>query len=62
VNLGGKRIWLANGDVDPYAPVSVSERWVSELSGFGASVSWLRHPGGHSVSPAHIQEISRDLA
>ena len=28
VDLTGKRIWLANGDQDSYAPVDVSARWV----------------------------------
>ena len=58
VDLSGKRIWLANGDQDSYAPVSVSEAWVSELQGFGAEVSWLRHPGGHQISPAHVAQIA----
>jgi predicted esterase len=62
VNLEGKRIWLANGDVDPYAPVSVSESYVELLKGLGAQTSWLRHPGGHQISPAHLKEISSFLA
>ena len=61
-NLLGKRIWLANGDLDPYAPTSVSEKWVEELRGFGAEVNWLRHPAGHQISPAHVGEISSALA
>lgn len=62
VDLVGKRIWLANGDLDPYAPVAVSESFVSKLKEFGAEVSWLRHPGGHQISPAHLKEISSFLA
>ena len=61
-NLSGKRVWLANGDQDPYAPVGVSEQWVEQLRDFGAEVSWLRHPGGHQISPAHLQVISSELA
>ena len=61
-NLSGKRVWLANGDQDPYAPVAVSEQWVEQLRDFGAEVSWLRHPGGHQISPAHLQVISSELA
>ncbi len=62
VELTGKRIWLANGDLDPYAPVAVSESYVSKLRECGAEVFWLRHPGGHQISPAHLKEISSFLA
>lgn len=61
VDLSGKRIWLANGDYDSYAPVSVSERWVEMLGGFGANVTWLRHPGGHQISQDHLHVISEEL-
>lgn len=61
-DLSGKRIWLANGDQDSYAPVSVSESWVGLLKNLGASVSWLRHPGGHQISSAHVAQIAQDLA
>lgn len=61
-DLTGKRIWLANGDQDSYAPVKVSEDWVATLASFGASVSWLRHPGGHQISSAHVSEIARGLS
>lgn len=60
-DLSGKRVWIANGDQDSYAPNSITEAWVAELEGFGASVTWLRHPGGHQISPAHVQEISSVL-
>jgi predicted esterase len=61
VDLSGKRIWLANGDFDSYAPVDVSERWVEQLRGFGADVTWLRHPGGHQISGEHVREIAASL-
>ena len=61
-DLTGKRLWIANGVNDPYAPESVTEAWVAELRNMGATVSWLSHPGGHQISPAHMQEISRELA
>jgi predicted esterase len=61
-DLSGKRIWLANGDLDPYAPVAVSEGYVAKLKTMRAEVSWLRHPGGHQISPAHLKEISSFLA
>jgi len=61
VDLSGKRIWLANGDFDSYAPVDASERWVEQLRGFGADVTWLRHPGGHQISGEHVREIAESL-
>ena len=61
VDLNGKQIWLANGDQDPYAPVQVSEAWVQELQSFGAVVEWLRHPGGHQISSAHVTAIASSL-
>lgn len=62
VDLTAKRMWIANGVNDPYAPESVTEAWVAQLRDLGATVSWLSHPGGHQISPAHMQEISRELA
>lgn len=61
VDLTGKRIWLANGDYDSYAPVEVSERWVAKLADFGANVTWLRHPGGHQISQDQLHAISKDI-
>jgi len=62
VDLTGKRIWLANGDQDPYAPVQVSERWVEQLREFGADATWLRHLGGHQISQDHLREIANDIS
>jgi phospholipase/carboxylesterase len=61
VDLLGKKIWLANGDHDSYAPVDVSERWVDQLRDFGADVTWLRHPGGHEIVPEHVKLIADQL-
>ena len=62
VDLSGKRIWLANGDQDSYAPVDVSSRWVEQLADFGAEVTWLRHSGGHQISQDHLRLIAEGLA
>ncbi len=61
-DLSGKRIWLANGDFDSYAPVEVSEEWVGQLTALGAAVVWLRHRGGHQISSEHVGEIASQLA
>jgi phospholipase/carboxylesterase len=60
-NLQGKKIWLANGDLDSYAPVDVSSEWVRQLESFGAEVTWLRHSGGHMIIPEHIKAISESM-
>ena len=60
--LAGKRIWLANGDQDPYAPIAKSELFVTELKDLGAEVTWLRHPGGHQISPLHLKEIASQIS
>lgn len=62
VDLSGKRIWLANGDQDSYAPIAASEKWVAELNDSGANASWLRHPGGHQISGEHVAEIALELS
>lgn len=62
IDLSGKRIWLANGDQDSYAPVAISEKWVAELNAFGAKATWLRHPGGHQISGEHVAEIALELS
>lgn len=61
LELTGKKVWLANGDRDPYAPVEVSERWIEELKDYGAEASWLRHAGGHQISPDHLSLISQEI-
>lgn len=60
-DLSGKQVFIANGEKDPYAPVSVTEAFVRELKAADAEVELLTHPGGHQIYPAHIQQINRDL-
>lgn len=60
-DLVGKKVWIANGDNDPYANLPTSEAWVAELKAAGAEVTFLRHPGGHQISSLHVQQISRVL-
>lgn len=61
VDLAGKLVWLANGDFDPYAPVAISAEYVESLKRLGAEVTWLRHDGGHQISPEHLEQISRQI-
>jgi predicted esterase len=61
VDLAGKRVWLANGDRDSYAPTEVSKAWVEELISLGAQASWLRHDGGHQISPEHLRLVADEV-
>lgn len=61
VDLSGKKIWLANGDQDTYAPLAVSATWIQELASMGATTKWLRHSGGHSISADHVKEIAEEV-
>lgn len=61
-DLSGKKVFIANGERDPYAPESITEAFVEELKAAGAEVELLTHPGGHQIYPAHIQQINKDLA
>lgn len=60
-DLAGKKVWIANGDQDPYANLAKSEAWVADLKAAGAEVDFLRHPGGHQITMAHVQHISSVL-
>lgn len=61
LDLTGKSVWIANGNLDSYAPDPITKLWVEELRNHGAKVQWLSHPGGHHISPAHVEEISSQL-
>jgi predicted esterase len=61
VDLKDKTVYVANGDVDPYAPVAITDGFVFELKAAGARVELMTHPGGHQISSAHIQQIHSDL-
>lgn len=60
-DLTGKMVFIANGDFDPYAPKAITEAFAEELRVHGADVAVLNHSGGHQISPAHIQQINREL-
>lgn len=60
-DLSGKKVFIANGEHDPYAPVAITDSFVAELKASGADVTLLSHPGGHQIFPPHIQQINREL-
>jgi predicted esterase len=61
-NLSGKRVWIANGEHDPYAPLAKTQAFVSELTELGAEAVILQHSGGHNIVLEHVQEINRQLS
>lgn len=60
-DLRGKRVFIANGEIDPYSPPEKTKAMVEEFEGFGAEVTLLMHPGGHQISQEHVQAISNLL-
>lgn len=61
-DLTGKRVWIANGAADQYSPQFRVDALIAEFKRLGASVEFLLHPGGHTISKDHIQQIRSKLA
>ena len=61
-DLSGKKVWIANGATDGYSPQARVENLNDELRSLGAQVTYLLHPGGHTISKDHVQQIHSDLA
>ena len=55
-------MFIANGEKDPYSPRQKSEEMIKEFQSWGAKVEVLMHPGGHQISPEHVEILARDLA
>jgi phospholipase/carboxylesterase len=61
-DLGGKFVYIANGEKDPYSPRKKTEDMIQEFQAWGARVEVLMHPGGHQISPEHVEILARELA
>lgn len=61
-DLTGKRVWLANGALDEYSPQYRVDKLIAEFRQLGAQVEFLLHPGGHTISKDHVQQIRRELS
>ena len=60
-NLTGKRVWIANGELDHYSPAARTEAMIAEFESLGATVSLRMHAGGHTISPQHVRDIAAEL-
>jgi phospholipase/carboxylesterase len=60
-DLRGKKVFIANGEMDPYSPPEKTDQMIAEFEGFGADVTLLMHPGGHQISADHVRAISEAL-
>lgn len=56
-DLTGKRVLVSNGQRDPMAPASDTERLAAELRERGADVDLQLHPGGHELYGGHLQAM-----
>lgn len=61
-DLTGKRVWIANGAADDYSPQVRVDALIEELRNLGASVEFMLHPGGHTISIEHVRQIAKELA
>ena len=61
-SLAGKEVFIANGHVDPHAPIVVARELATQLSQLGAQVQLLEHPGGHTIVMEHVRPVIARLA
>ena len=61
VDLLGKKVFIANGELDHYSPEQKTEALIEQLEGLGADVTLLVHPGGHQISGEHVEFIAKAL-
>lgn len=60
-DLRGKRVFIANGENDPYSPPDKSSLMIQEFEDLGAKVEVFMHPGGHQISQEHVEIIAKSL-
>ncbi|WP_326944777.1 alpha/beta hydrolase [Amycolatopsis sp. NBC_01307] len=61
-DLSASRIFLANGEHDPMAPLASTEELIRLLRERGADVVTDRHPGGHQVTVDGVRAAAKWLA
>jgi phospholipase/carboxylesterase len=58
-DLTGVPVIISNGARDAMIPAAMTAQLAEQLQDRGASVTVLPHPGGHSIDPSLLSQISR---
>ncbi|MEV6648461.1 alpha/beta hydrolase [Amycolatopsis sp. NPDC051371] len=58
-DLSGSRVFLANGERDPMAPLASTEELIRLLRERGADVVTQRHPGGHQITVDGVRAAAK---
>ena len=61
VDLLGKPVFIANGELDTYSPEHKTVAMIGQLEALGADVTLLMHSGGHQISGEHVEFIAKVL-
>ncbi|GLY35567.1 hydrolase [Amycolatopsis sp. NBRC 101858] len=59
LDLSASRVFLANGERDPMAPLASTEELIGLLRERGADVVTQRHPGGHLITADGVRAAAR---
>jgi phospholipase/carboxylesterase len=59
LDLSASRVFLANGERDPMAPLASTEELIGLLRERGADVVTQRHPGGHQITADGVRAAAR---
>ena len=59
LDLSASRVFLANGEHDPMAPLASTEELIGLLRERGADVVTQRHPGGHQITVDGVRAAAK---
>jgi phospholipase/carboxylesterase len=59
LDLSASRVFLANGERDPMAPLASTEELIGLLRERGADVVTQRHPGGHQITADGVRAATK---
>jgi phospholipase/carboxylesterase len=59
LDLSASRVFLANGERDPMAPLASTEELIGLLRERGADVVTQRHPGGHQITVDGVRAAAK---
>ena len=62
LDLSTTRVFLANGEHDPMAPLASTEELIGLLRERGADVVTQRHPGGHQITVDGVRAAAKWIA